>query len=1064
MLERIITWSLSHRAAVLVGALLVSVAGVLSLKNLNIDAFPDTTPVQVQINTQCPGMVPEEIERQITFPVELAMNGMPGVAEVRSISMFGLSQVIVTFVDGTDVYFARQLINERLGAVEIPEGIDRPEMGPVSTGLGEVFHYFLVDRSSSSADGAVNLAEQQRRLTEIRTLHDWEVKPQLRPVSGVAEVNSWGGLEKQYQVRINPTLLLKYALTFEQVMEAVKKGNLNVGGGSIDISGDNLLVHGVGRTIGTKQVGDIVVAAKAGVPIKVSDVAEVTIGHEIRRGAVTASMRDPKDPTQIDQGEVVLGLGFMLMGRNSYEVTAAMREKFGLISKKVTDDGTIQAVSVYDRTELVDRVIATVKNNLLEGAVLVVLILYVFLGNLRAGLICATAIPLSMLFGFIGMWYWGIAGSLLSLGAIDFGVVVDSSVVVVESIVAKLGHAGILYGWRRREAIREAAVAVRTPACFGQLIIMIVYLPILSLEGVEGKMFRPMALTVIFVLVGSLICSLTVTPVLSSLILPKKCEEKDVLFVAWAKRGYAWFLDAFLPRRYITAAFALAVLGVGGWLVSGMGSEFVPRLSEGAIVVGITRPPGTSLDEGTRMNRTMERILMERFPNEIEICWTRLGSPEVPTDASTVESSDMFITLHPPEKWTRAKTQAELVVEMEKEIKGIPGQIIWFSQPIEQRINEMVSGVRADVALKLFGDDFDKLVGTAKQLQKTLSEVAGSADLATEQLLGQPMVQIAIRQDQIARYGISARTVLDVVESIGTKTLGNVVEGQLRFPLIVRLPEDKRQDEDAISAIMISAPNGERVSLGRLCDIRIVDGPRMVSREWSERRITIQCNVRGRDVGSFVAEAQKLIAEKVALPEGYRLEWGGQFENMRRAQNRLALVVPIALLLIVGLLFLSFRNMFDTMAAFAGVPFAAVGGIIGLVWRDMPLSISAAVGFITLSGISVLNSMVLISKFRELHRAGGATSEAVIHSGIETLRTIFMATLVAGVGFVPMATGNGAGAEVQRPLATVVIAGVIAGTVFTLVVLPVAYAWFVPRKETGGLPGSTPHFTPQVGH
>jgi cobalt-zinc-cadmium resistance protein CzcA len=1047
MLERIITWSLGHRAAVLLGALVVSVAGVLSLLNLNIDAFPDTTPVQVQINTQAAGMVPEEVERQITFPIEMAMNGMPGIAEVRSISMFGLSQVAVTFDDGTDVYFARQLINERLGGVQLPEGMSRPEMGPVSTGLGEVFHYFLL---SDKID-----------LTELRTMHDWVVKPQLRPVPGTAEVNSWGGLEKQYQVRINPTLLLKYALSFDQVMQAVRDNNLNVGGGSIDLSGDNLLVHGVGRTIGTEQIGDIVVAAASGVPIRVRDVADVTIGHEIRRGAVTAAWRDFKTPEKISQGEVVLGLGFMLMGRNSYEVTAAMREKYRQVRDTLPSESGVDSLIVYDRTELVDRVISTVKNNLLEGAVLVILILYVFLGNLRAGLICATAIPLSMLFGFIGMWQFGIAGSLLSLGAIDFGVVVDSSVVVVEAIVAKLGHAGALWGWRRREALREAAVSVRTPACFGQLIIMIVYLPILSLEGVEGKMFRPMALTVIFVLIGSLICSLTVTPVLSSLVLPKRCEEKDVLFVALAKRWYGEFLDFALPRRMITAVFAAAVLGVGAWLVSGMGSEFVPRLSEGAVVVGITRPPGTSLDEGVRMNMTMERILMEKFPDEVALCWSRLGSPEVPTDASTVESSDLFVTLHPPEKWTKAKTQADLVLLMEKELKPLPGQVIWFTQPIEQRINEMVSGVRADVALKLFGDDFDELVATAQKLQSALGKVPGAADLSTEQMLGQPVLRIAIKQDQIARYGIPARAVLDIVESIGTKTLGNVVEGQLRFPLVVRLPESMRTDPEAIASILVSAPNGERVPLSRICDVRVADGPRLISREWSERRITIQCNVRGRDVGSFVGEAQKKIAAEVPLPKGYRLEWGGQFENMRRAQNRLALVVPIALVLIVGLLYVSFRNKFDTLAAFAGVPFAAVGGIVGLYYREMPLSISAAVGFITLSGISVLNSMVLISKFRELHKHGGASVDCIRHAGVECLRTIIMATLVAGVGFVPMATGNGAGAEVQRPLATVVIAGVIAGTVFTLLVLPVVYGWFIKPKLRVDAPS---HASPVMAH
>lgn len=1034
MLEQIITWSLGHRWTVLAGAAVTALVGLLALRNLNVDAFPDTTPVQVQINAQAPGMVPEEVERQITFPVELAMNGMPGVAEVRSISMFGLSQVVVTFVDGTDVYFARQLINERLGGVTMPQGFARPEMGPVSTGLGEVFHYFLIGRED--------------KLTELRTLHDWIVKPQLRPVPGTAEVNSWGGLEKQYQVRINPTLLQKYDLGFEQVIQAVHDNNLNVGGGSIDVAGDNLLVHGVGRTIGTDQIGQIVVAAKQGTPIYVRDVADITIGHEIRRGAVTASRRNAKDASQIEQQEVVLGLGFMLMGRNSYEVTRAMREKFATVSESLPTEDSVETVIAYDRTELVDRVIATVKNNLLEGATLVILILYVFLGNLRAGLICAVAIPLSMLIGFCGMWTWGIAGSLLSLGAIDFGVVVDSSVVVVESIVATLGHRGALWGWRRREAIREAAVAVRTPACFGQLIIMIVYLPILSLEGVEGKMFRPMAWTVIFVLVGSLICSLTVTPVLSSLLLPKKCEEKDVLFVAWAKRGYRRALGLLVGRRLAVVGGAAAVLLLGMWLVSGMGSEFVPRLSEGAIVVGITRPPGTSLDEGVRLNRLMERVLMEKFPNEVAQCWSRLGSPEVPTDASTVESTDLFVTLQPPENWKRGQTQADLVLAMEQELQDIPGQIIWFTQPIEQRINEMVSGVRADVALKLFGEDFDGLVATAQRLQQSLGRVPGAADLSTEQMLGQPVLRIAIRQDSIARYGISARTVLDVVESIGTKTLGNVVEGQLRFPLVVRLPESMRATPEAIASILLTAPNGELVPLERLCDIKVVDGPRLISREWGERRITIQCNVRGRDVGSFVSDAQKQIAAEVSLPDGYRIEWGGQFENMRRAQKRLAIVVPIALSLIVVLLYLSFGNKFDTFTAFAGVPFAAVGGVAALWYRTMPLSISSAVGFITLSGISVLNSMVLITKFREIHRQGHEAARGVAEAGVESLRTILMTALVAGVGFVPMASSKGAGAEVQQPLATVVIGGIALGTIYTLVVLPVLYAWLVPAERT----------------
>ena len=1033
MLERVIGWSLEHRFAVLAIALAVMVAGGLALANLNIDAFPDTTPVQVQINTQASGLVPEEIERQITFPVEMAMNGMPGVEEVRSLSLFGLSQVVVTFRDGTDIYFARQLIYERLGGVELPPGIDQPEMGPVSTGLGEVFHYFLIDKG--------------RDLTDIRTLHDWTVKPLLRTVPGTAEVNSWGGFEKQYQVRVDPARLIKYDLTYEQVMAAVRNNNLNVGGGSIDLSGDMLLVHGVGRTVSTEQIGNIVIDAQAGVPIRVRDVAQVTIGHAIRRGAVTATTRDAKQPEQLIQGEVVLGLGFMLMGQNSYRVTQAMRERFIEAEATLPRDDTIDAFVAYDRTELVDRVIATVKNNLLEGATLVVLILYVFLGNLRAGLICAVAIPLSMLVGFCGMWWAGIAGSLLSLGAIDFGVVVDSSVVVVENIVRRLGHLGGVAGQKRLDAIRDAAIEVRTPTVYGQLIIMIVYLPILTLEGVEGKMFRPMALTVIFILVGSLVCSLTLTPVLSSFVLPKRIEERDVWLVRMSRWLYERALKWILRFRAPVAGVATAALFAAVALVLELGSEFVPRLSEGAIVVGIVRPPGTSLDEGVRLNQRMERILMERFPDEVVACWSRIGSPEVPTDASTVEVTDLFVTLSPREQWTKAKTQSDLVTVMEKELIDIPGQVIWFTQPIEQRLNEMISGVRADVALKLFGKDFDQLVSTAAKLEQTLRNVAGAADLSTEQMLGQPILRVAIKQDQIARYGIAAQEVLDVVESVGGKSLGQVIEGQLRFPLVVRLPEGLRESPETIASILLSAPSGEQVPLSRLCEIEVVDGPRLIAREWSQRRITIQCNVRGRDVGGFVSEAQRAIAENVKMPEGYRLEWGGQFANMRRAQQRLTIVVPVALLLIVGLLYLSFRSGFDTAAAFASVPFACIGGIVALAVREMPLSISAAVGFITLSGISALNSMVLISLIRTMQKQGHDLPHAIEHAASESLRTIMMTALVASIGFVPMAISEGAGAEVQRPLASVVIGGVVTSTLFTLTVLPILYSWFGSRKQ-----------------
>lgn len=1023
MLERIIGWSLQNRYAVMGGAFLTIVLGLLALRALNIDAFPDTTPVQVQVNAYASAMVPEEIERQVTFPIEMAMSGMPGVEEIRSLSLFGLSQVVITFKDGTDIYFARQMIYERLGSAKMPPGVDMPQMGPVSTGLGEVFQYFLVGEGQD--------------LTALRALQDWKIKPAMRIVPGTAEVNSWGGFEKQYQIRIDPQGLFRHDITFEQVIDAVRKNNLNVGGGNLDQTGNMLLIHGLGRTLDVEQIKQIVIMAKEGVPICVRDVADVTIGHEIRRGAVTATVPDKDHPGEVKQGEVVLGVCFMLMGQNSYDVTHRMRTKFEEVKQQLPEG--VEVLTAYDRTELVDRVIATVRNNLLEGATLVVLILFVFLGNLRAGLICAVAIPLAMLFGFCGMWWAGIAGSLLSLGAIDFGVVVDSSVVVIENIVKRLGHAGPLSATDRIRAIRDAAIEVRTPTVFGQLIIMIVYIPILSLEGVEGKMFRPMALTVIFVLVGSLICSLTLTPVLASLFLPKKLVEKDVLLVVIGRWLYQKTLHLAMRLRWgmVVAAVALLALTLG--IAMNMGSEFVPRLSEGAIVVGIVRPPGTSLDESLRLNQRMEKILVTEFPDEVTMTSSRIGSPEVPTDASTVEMSDLFVTLAPREKWKKATNQAALVGLMEEKFKDFPGQIIWFTQPIEQRINEMVSGVRADVALKLYGSEFDQLVAVSRQLEGVLRKVQGNADLATEQMLGQPILQLAIKQDQIARYGIPAQEVLDVVESLGSKVLGEVVDGPFRFPLVVRLPDNLRDRPETIASLMIAAPSGERVPLSALTEIRIADGPRLIAREWSQRKITIQCNVRGRDVGSFVQEAQKKIAADVQLPEGFRLEWGGQFQNMQRAQRRLAIVVPVALLMIVGLLFLSYRNLFDTMLTFISVPFACCGGVIALNMREMPLSISSAVGFITLSGISVLSSMVLVSALRTLRQQGHGLSESIFESCSECLRTILMTAVVASVGFVPMAIGEGAGAEVQRPLATVVIGGVGTSTFFSLFLLPILY-------------------------
>ena len=1025
MLNSIIDWSLRNRFLVVLGALGFVLIGAFAMSRVNVDAFPDITPVQVQINTVAPALSPEEVERQITFPVEQAISGLKGLTEVRSVSKFGLSQVVVTFEDGIDIYFARQQILERLGTVQLEEGYPKPQMGPVATGLGEVFHYVVTGKGKD--------------LTEVRTIQDWVIKPTLRTVSGTAEVNSWGGEDRQYQVRIDPKRLIKYGLTFTEVTEAVRANNLNVGGGNIIQSGEMLLVQGIARTPSTDEIANIVVTAQNGVPVLVRDVADVMIGSEIRRGAVTHNA----------QGEVVLGLGFMLMGENPNEVTQRMKDKLEEVKKNLPDG--IEVETVYDRTELVGFVIDTVRKNLFEGGLLVIAVLFIFLGNLRAGLIVAAAIPMSMLFAFAGMWQFGIAASLLSLGALDFGLVVDSSVVMVENVVRHLSH-GEADKRPHIDVIRDAAVEVRTPTMFGELIIMMVYLPILTLEGVEGKLFRPMALTVIFALIGSLVLSLTLMPVLCSLILPRRMQEREPLIVRLALWIYTPVLHAAIRHRLVVVATAMVGLAVAFVVAMSLGSEFVPRLSEGAIVIGVTRLPGTSLEESVRNNSRMEKLIRQAFPDEVEHVWSRCGAAEVATDPMGVEMTDMFVTLKPRERWTKARTQDELVVLLQKELETLPGQVISFSQPIEQRINEMVSGVRADVAVKLFGDDLDVLVKKAADIQNVLREIDGAADLTVEQLSGQPVLRVRVRQDQLARHGVPARTVLDLVESIGTLPLGQVYEGQYRFPLAVRLPEEDRASAEAIGAMLLPTATGGRIPLSRLAEIQVVEGPSTISREWSQRRITVQANVRGRDIGSFVAEAQQKIRETVepTLPQDgrYRIEWGGQFENLDRARTRLTIVVPISMALIFILLYFTYSSIRDAVLIFTGVPLAAIGGVLALRLRDMPFSISAGVGFIALSGVSVLNALVLVSAIRHMREQGTELNEAVEKASLARLRPVLMTAMVASLGFIPMATSTGMGAEVQRPLATVVIGGVITSTFLTLIVLPAIYRWFAPKIET----------------
>ena len=1020
MLNAVIDWSLRHRFVVIATTVGFIVTGAFSLSRLPIDAFPDTTPVQVQVNTVAPALSPVEIEQQITFPVEQAISGLKGLAEVRSISKFGFSQVTVIFDPLTDIYLARQQVMERLSTVELPEGLPQPAMGPVATGLGEVFHYILTSDTKS--------------LTELRSIQDWIIKPQLRSVPGVAEVNSWGGYERHYQVVVDPAKLMKYRLSLVDVFDALRRNNANVGGGNITRSGEQLLVQGIGVVTSLEEVGNIVVTARDGVPIHVRDLGLVVDGHEVRRGAVTLD----------GQGEAVLGLGFMLMGENSRDVTERLKTRMEQVERSLPSDVAVE--TVYDRTELVDLVLGTVKINLSEGAILVVVVLFLFLGNFRAGLIVALAIPLSMLFAGNLMLQAGIAGSLMSLGAIDFGLIVDSSVIMVENSVRHLADSKD--DRSRIEIVRDAAIEVRKPTMFGELIIMIVYLPILTLEGIEGKLFAPMALTVIFALAGSMIASLTLMPVLASLCLPKQVKEREPRLVRLAKRLYAPVLRSVLrARAAVLSVTAIALLGAV-WIASNLGAVFIPRLSEGAIVINTVRLAGVSLDESVRYGTQIERLLLDSFPDEIKRIWSRTGSAEVATDPMGIELTDVFITLQPRSKWKKARTQADLVLMMEEKLATMPAMRAIFTQPIEMRVNEMVAGIRSDLGVKVFGDDFDQLKEIAGQIEDILRSIPGSADAVTEQVTGLPTLKVQLRQDQLARHGVPANEVLDFIAAIGNTRVGEIRQGQVRFPLSVRLPDAYRTDPERVAGLLIPTASGQLLPLSRLAELEIVDGPATVNREWSKRRVVVQCNARGVDVASLVAEARTRIESEVDFPPGYFVRYGGQFEHLERAATRLMFVVPLALGLIFVLLYVTYGRVADVIRISLTLPLAAVGGILALYVRDMPFSISAGVGFVAMSGVSVLGDMVFVSHLRSLLDKGVALREAIEQTAMMRLRPILMTGLVAALGFVPMAFNTGVGAEVQRPLATVVIGGVLTSTMLTLLVLPVFYS-LIGSKRPG---------------
>ena len=1018
MLDALISWSLRNRLVVVVAWLGIALYGALAFARLPLDAFPDTTPVQVQVNATAPSLAPEEIERQVTAPLEQVLSGMAGLEEVRSLSRFGLSQITLVFEDGTDLYRARQLVTERMATAHLPAGQEPPSLGPVATGLGEVFHYLVTGPG--------------RSLAELRTYQDWILAPQLRSVPGVAEVNAWGGDERQVQVVVDPARLYRWDLSLDDVQEALQGDLGNAGGGTMDAAGESLLVQGVGRATRPEDVASVVVTARGGVPVRISDLARVEEGREIRRGAVTAN----------GNGEAVLGLGFMLMGENSRDVTERLATR--LEEARTSLPEGVRVDVVYSRTSLVDRVLETVRTNLLEGALLVIAVLFAFLGNFRAGLVVASVIPLSMLFASDLMLQAGIAGSLMSLGAIDFGLLVDSSIIQVENAVRRVNERP---GEDRLTVVRDAALEVRRPTIFGELIILVVYLPILALEGIEGKMFRPMALTVIFALAGSMLLSLTLTPVLTSFALRGKVAHGDNLLMRALSAVYRPVLGFVLRHRAPVLGVAALVLANGLFLATQLGSEFVPRLREGALVVNTVRLSGVSLDESIRYGTRIERVLLDAFPDEIARIWSRTGSAEVATDPMGVELTDVFITLKDREAWKRATTQDELATAIQGELETLPGMRAGVTQPIEMRVNEMVAGVRADVGVKIFGDDLDLLKRKAREVDALLKRIPGGVDIVTEPVTGAPVLEVRVNREAAGRLGIPAREVLDVVEALGGTDVGELQEGERRFPVTLRLDDRYRTDPEALGRVLVTAPGAQPVPLARVADIAIVEAPAKIDREWGRRRVVVQANVRDRDVGSFVAEAKAAIAREVELPPGYYVRFGGQFEHLERARTRLMIVVPIALGLIFGLLYLTYGGALDALRVFTGVPFAAVGGVVALWLRDLPFSISAAVGFIALSGVAVLGDMVLVSTVRQALDRGMELRAAVEHAARERLRPVLMTALVASLGFVPMAINTGIGAEVQRPLATVVIGGVISSTALTLLVLPAIYLVFGARRR-----------------
>ncbi|RRW27331.1 CusA/CzcA family heavy metal efflux RND transporter [Stutzerimonas stutzeri] len=1043
MFERILRFAIEQRWLVLLAVLGMAGVGVYSYQRLPIDAVPDITNVQVQINAAVPGASPLETEQRVTFPIETAMAGLPHLRQTRSLSRSGFAQITVIFDDGTDLYFARQLVSERLQAAsnELPQGVE-VTLGPISTGLGEIFLWTVeAEPEARRPDG------QPYTPTDLREIQDWIIKPQLRNVRGVAEIYTIGGFAKEYQVAPDPKRMAAYRITLEQLVVALERNNANVGAGFIERNGEQLSIRTPGQLGSPEDIGNIVLSNAGGAPVRVRDIAEVGIGRELRSGAATDNGR-----------EVVLGTAFMLVGENSRSVSQAVAQRLEIINQNLPKG--VSAITVYDRTDLVDKAIATVRKNLIEGAILVIAVLFLFLGNLRAALITAMVIPLSMLFTFTGMATNKVSANLMSLGALDFGIIVDGAVVIVENAIRRLAHAQEKHGriLTRSERFHEvfaAAKEARRPLIYGQLIIMVVYLPIFALTGVEGKMFHPMAFTVVIALLGAMILSVTFVPAAVALFVTGKVQEKDNRLMRAARNGYAPVLDWVMRHRTLVFSGAVASVLLSALLVMRMGSEFIPSLSEGDFALQALRVPGTSLSQSVDMQQRLEKAIAEQVP-EVKRTFARTGTAEIAADPMPPNISDSYVMLKPKEEWPDPdKSREQLIEDIQKAAASVPGSNYEMSQPIQLRFNELISGVRSDVAVKVFGDDMDILNKTADDIAAILQDVPGASEVKVEQTTGLPLLSVNVDRDKAARFGLNIGDVQDTVAAaIGGREAGTFFEGDRRFDIVVRLSDTLRADPDVLARLPIPVPAvagaaSDRIDfipLAEVATLEFVLGPNQISREDGKRLVVVSANVRGRDIGSFVQDASAAIAERNPVPPGYWTTWGGQFEQLQAAAKRLQLVVPVALLLVFVLLFMMFNTLRDGLVVFTGIPFALTGGILALWLRDIPLSISAGVGFIALSGVAVLNGLVMIAFIKGLLEEGRPLSEAVREGALVRLRPVLMTALVASLGFVPMALATGTGAEVQRPLATVVIGGILSSTALTLLVLPALYYTALQRR------------------